>query len=158
MMWRNWVILAVPAAAMTRAPAMAASSSATASDRCRCAPRKLMLTACAFWMMKISTTMRATMPTISAVRTPLILVLIPRRPGAAWAGPRGGAEPLGAEPLGAEPLSEAGGRVMVAAGGATGSVMALLPMRTGTWAQMSGLPVADTDAWPDRPGVFECLK
>src|ERR1700749_1539291 len=118
---------AVPAAAMTRAPATAASSSATASDRCRCAPRKLMLTACAFWVMKISTRMRATMPTISATRTPLILVPIPRRRGADLAGWRGGAESLGAEPL-----AEAGGKVVVAAGGATDSVFVLLlPLLTG---------------------------
>src|SRR3984885_15926670 len=135
---------AVPAAAMTRAPATAASSSATASDRCRCAPRKLMLTACAFWMIKISTRMRATMPTISATRTPLILVPIPRRRGADLARGRGGAESLGAEPL-----AEAGGKVVVAAGGATDSVIALLlPLQTGTGAQLSRLPVADTGARP----------
>src|ERR1700733_9696722 len=140
---------------MTRAPATAASSSATASDRCRCAPRKLRLRGCAFWMIKISTRMRATMPTISATRTPLILVPIPRRRGADLARGRRG----GAESLGAEPLAEAGGKVVVAAGGATDSVIALLlPLRTGTGAQLSRLPVADTGARPDRPSVFQCLK
>ena len=90
------------------------------------------------------------MPTISATRTPLILVLIPRRRGADLVGWRGGAESLGAEPLG-----EAGGKVVVAAGGATDSVIALLlPLRTGTRAQLPKLPVADTGARPDRPSVF----
>ena len=68
-----------------------------------------MLTARAFWMMKISTTMRTAMPVISAVRMPLIRVCSPRRRGAAGAG-RGGAEPL----------AEAGGSVMVEACGAAG--------------------------------------
>src|SRR5271166_4046268 len=70
MIRRSWVIRAVPAAAIARAPAMAARSSATASDRCGCAPRKLMFTAWVFWMMKIITTVRAATPAIRAVRCP----------------------------------------------------------------------------------------
>src|SRR6185437_14374996 len=115
MIRRSWVIRAVPAAAITSAPAMAAISSATASDRRRCAPRKLMLTACAFWMMKISTTMRTAVPAISPVRMLLIFVRVRPRAGARGAG-------------GAEPLTEGGGRVLVAAGG---SVMACF-LRAGT--------------------------
>ena len=65
---------------------MAARSSATASDRRRWAPRKLMFTAWVFWMMKISTTMRIAMPAISAVRMPLIRVCSRPRRGACAAG------------------------------------------------------------------------
>jgi MFS family permease len=115
MICRSWVIRAVPAAAITSAPAMAASSSATASDKCRWAPRKLMLTAFAFWMMKMSTTTRTTMPAISAMRMLLIRVRSRRRGG------------CGAGTGGAEPLSDGGGRVLVAPGGVTGSVMTGLP-------------------------------
>src|SRR5580658_4734522 len=122
MIWRSSVIRAVPAAAISRAPAMAARSSATASDRRRWAPRKLMLTVCAFWMMKIITTMRPRAPAIRAVRMPLILVCIRRRVGADAGG--GGAG-------GAEPLAEGVGSVLVAPGGAGVSVMVLLPDGSG---------------------------
>src|SRR5260370_5662603 len=72
-----------------------------------------MFTACAFWMVKIITTMRATTPAISPVRRPLIRVCSRRRRGgrgADWGG-------------GAEPLAEGRGRVMVVGCGAAGSVM-----------------------------------
>src|SRR5579859_7377908 len=114
MVRRSWVIRAVPAAAMTRAPATAARSSATASDRCRCAPRKLMFTAWVFWTMKIITTIRATAPAIRPVRMLLIRVRAGRR-GGAWGG--GG---------GAEPLAEGGGSVLVVPCGSGVAVMALL--------------------------------
>src|ERR1039458_1096008 len=120
MVRRSWVIRAVPAAAITRAPAMAARNSATASDRRRCAPRKLMLTACAFWMMKIITTMRPRTPAIRPVRMPLILVCARRRGGACGGGG------------GAEPLAEGGGSVVVRSGGTGVSVMALLLSGVGT--------------------------
>src|SRR5271169_1138334 len=113
MIRRSWVIRAVPAAAIARAPAMAARSSATASDRCRCAPRKLMFTARAFWMMKIITTIRAATPAIRPVRMPLIRVRTGRLGGAWGAGGGGGAEPLG----------EGGGSVLMVS---CGAVMALL--------------------------------
>lgn len=71
------------------------------------------------------------MPAISAVRMPLILVCSPRRRGTVGAGWRGGAEPL----------AEAGGRVVAEACGAADSVMALLPLRTGTGAQVTRLPL-----------------
>ena len=87
MVIRSWVMRAVPAAAMMRAPAMAASSSATASDIRRCAPKKVMVTACAFSMMKMSTTMSTRAPAISAVRAvPIRLPLGPRGGGTADAG------------------------------------------------------------------------
>src|SRR5580700_4728461 len=118
MIRRSWVIRAVPAAAIARAPAMAARISATASDRCRSAPRKLMLTAWMFWMMKIITTIRATAPAIRPVRMPLIRVRS-GRPGGAWGAGGGG---------GAEPLGEGGGSVLVLPCGAGVAVMArLLP-------------------------------
>src|SRR5580693_9317259 len=119
MIRRSWVMRAVPAAAIARAPAMAARSSATASDRRRCAPRKLMFTASAFWMMKIINTVRMTTPAISPVRMALIRVRVGRRGGACGGGGGGGGE---------EPLSEGGGNVpVVACGGVSGvSVMALL--------------------------------
>ncbi len=119
MIRRNWVIRAVPAAAIARAPKMAARSSATASDRRRCAPRKLMFTACAFWMMKIITTARAATPVIRPVRIPLIRVRAGRREGAGGAGGFGGGG-------GAEPLAEGGGSVLVAPCGSGVAVMALL--------------------------------
>src|SRR5579871_2782474 len=105
MIRRSWVIRAVP---------VAARSSATASDRCRCAPRKLMFTAPVFWMTKIITTIRATTPAIRPVRTLLIRVRAGRR-GGAWGG--GG---------GAEPLAEGGGSVLVLPCGSGVAVMALL--------------------------------
>jgi hypothetical protein len=116
MIRRSWVIRAVPAAAIARAPTMAARSSATASDRCRCAPRKVMFTAWAFWMMKIITTIRAAAPAIRPVRMLLIRVRPGRRGGAWGAGGGGGAEPLG----------EGGGSVLVVPCGAGVAVMALL--------------------------------
>src|SRR5690349_7532713 len=78
-----------------------------------------MFTACAFWMMKISTTVRARTPTISAVRMPLIRVDSRSRLGAGAGGLAG-----------AEPLAEGGGRVPVPCGAAD-SVMALLPSGSG---------------------------
>src|ERR1700735_2691758 len=113
---RSWVIRAVPAAAISRAPAMAESNSATASDRRRCAPMELIVTAGALWMTKISTTMRRAMPAISAVRTPLIRVCAVLRGGACGEGGAGGAGPL----------AEGGGRVRVVLGGACCSVMGVL--------------------------------
>jgi hypothetical protein len=110
MIRRSWVIRAVPAAAITSAPAMAASSRATASDRCRWAPRKLMLTAFAFWMTKISTTANAAMPMISAVRMLLTLVRSPVR-GGTWG--------MG----GAEPLADGSGKVLGVPVGAAAAVM-----------------------------------
>ena len=68
-----------------------------------------MLTACAFWMMKISTTMRTAVPAISPVRMLLIFVRIRLRAGACGAG-------------GAEPLAEGGGRVLVEPDGAVMTV------------------------------------
>jgi len=81
-----------------------------------------MPTACAFWMMKIITTVRPAAPAISAVRMPLIRVCAGRSVG------RGG----GGGAWGAEPLAEGGGRVLVGPWGAGGSVMALLASRTGS--------------------------
>src|SRR5258708_18530341 len=81
-----------------------------------------MFTACAFWMVKIITTMRATTPAISPVRRPLIRVCSRRRRGACGADWGGGAEPL----------AEGRGRGLARACGAAGSVMALLSSRTGT--------------------------
>src|SRR5579859_995197 len=74
-----------------------------------------MLTACAFWVMKISTTMRTAVPAISPVRMLLIFVRIRLRAGACGAG-------------GAEPLAEGGGRVLV---GPDGMAMAYF-LRAGT--------------------------
>src|SRR6202045_2422395 len=125
MIRRSWVIRAVPAVAITRAPAMAARRSATASDRCRRAPRKLMFTARAFWMMKMITTIRIAAPAIRPVRMPLIRVRAGRRGGAWGAGLGGGAEPLG----------EGGGSVLVVLCGAGVSVMTrLLPEWSGSLA------------------------
>ena len=81
-----------------------------------------MFTACVFWMMKIITTMRTAKPAISPVRMPLIRVCMRRRRGAGGGGGGGG---------GLEPLAEGGGRVLVAACGAAGSVMGLLPSPVG---------------------------
>jgi hypothetical protein len=117
MIRRSWVIRAVPAAAIASAPAMAARSSATASDRRRCAPRKSMSTARAFWMMKIINTMRPATPAISAVRKALIRVRV-GRPGGACGGGGGGGGP--------EPLAEGGGSALVAPCGVGVAVMALL--------------------------------
>ena len=72
-----------------------------------------MSTAWAFWMMKITTTMRAATPTIRAVRMALIRERV-GRPGGACGG--GG---------GAEPLAEGGGSVLVLPCGGV-SVMTLL--------------------------------
>jgi hypothetical protein len=119
MIRRSWVMRAVPAAAITSAPAMAARNKATARDSWRCAPRKLMFTACAFWIMKISTAVRARTPTISQVRMPLIRVESRSRFGAVTSGLAG-----------AEPLAEGGGRVPVAGD----SVMTLLPSGSWDWA------------------------
>ena len=86
-----------------------------------------MFTACAFWMMKIITTMRAAMAAIRPVRMPLIRVRSARRAGGC--GATGGGR--------AEPLREGGGTVVVAACGAAGSVMAVFPPRgraVRTWA------------------------
>src|SRR5258708_330348 len=121
MIRRSWVIRAVPAAAMIRAPAMAARNSATASDRRRCAPRKLMLTACAFWMMKIITTIRPAKAAMRLVRMPLIRVCILAVLSAGAGGGAGG---------GLEPLAEGGGNgsvLVVPRGDTGGSVMAVLP-------------------------------
>ncbi len=43
------------------------------------APRKLIFTACEFWMMNITSTISARTPPIKAVRAPLIEVRSPRR-------------------------------------------------------------------------------
>src|SRR5580692_7622684 len=88
-----------------------------------------MLTACAFWMMKISTTMSRAVPAISAVRMLLILVRIGLRAGASGAG-------------GAEPLVEGGGRVLV---GPDGVVIAYF-LRAGTGV------AGDLWRFPWRPG------
>jgi len=77
-----------------------------------------MFTVCAFWMMKISTTIRAATLAISPVRMLLIWVDSRRRWGAAGAA-------------GADPLAERGGRVLVVLCGAADSVMALLLSRSG---------------------------
>src|SRR5580704_2738069 len=91
MIRRSSAIRAVPAAAISSAPEIAARNSATASDRRRWAPRKLILTVCVFWMMKINTTVRPAVPAINAVRIPLIRVW----PGLAWGlGSSGGTCPL----------------------------------------------------------------
>ena len=94
MTMRSCVIRAVPAAAINRAPAMAAISRATARDTRTWAPRKLIFTASAFWIMKITSTIRARTLTIKAVRALLIEVrsrrrLVPRpwRAGRSAAGP-----------------------------------------------------------------------
>ncbi len=82
-----------------------------------------MFTAWAFWMMKISTTMRAaTAAMISPVRMPLIRVRSRPRTGACGADEGGGAEPL----------ADGSGRVLVAVGGAAGSVRAMRSSRMAT--------------------------
>ena len=68
-----------------------------------------MFAACAFWMMKITTTMRAATPAMSPVRIPLIRVCSRGR-GAGDGGGGGGADPL----------AEGGGRVLVVPCGAVG--------------------------------------
>src|SRR5580693_4187834 len=147
MIRRSWVMRAVPAAAIARAPAMAAKSSATASDRCRCAPRKLMSTAWAFWMMKIINTMRAATPTISPVRMALIRVRAGRRGDACGGGGEGG---------GAEPLGEGGGSVLlvVACGGV--AVMALLLSGWGGPQNDWPAPLRPGAAWPSA-AAYRCL-
>jgi hypothetical protein len=76
----------------------------------------MRLTACAFWMMKISTAMRTAVPAISPVRMLLVFVRIRLRAGACGAGTGG-----------AEPLADGAGRVLVVPAGAAGSVMGVLP-------------------------------
>src|SRR5580658_874249 len=146
MICRSWVIRAVPAAAISSAPAMAASKSATASDRCRCAPRKLMVTAFAFWMMKISTTARTAAPAISATR--MLLIRLRSRPGL---GARGGG--------GAEPFGDGGGRVLVVPAGAAGSVITGLPQERRTWVavDLAWFPLVTPGGWPltaTDPGAY----
>jgi hypothetical protein len=104
-----------------------------------------MLTACAFWMMKISTTMRATVPAISPVRMLLIFVRVRPRADAREAG-------------GAEPLAEGGGRVLVAAGGgAVGSFMArFLRGDRGRWRPVP-VPLATPGSWPPAAADPRCL-
>jgi len=98
------VIRAVPAAAINRAPAMAAISRATARDTRTWAPRKLIFTAAAFWIMKITSTISARTLTIKAVRALLIEVRSRRR--------RTGAAAVGGGAVGgAEPLADGGGSV-----------------------------------------------
>ncbi len=82
---------------------MAATSRATARDTRTWAPRKLIFTASAFWIMKITSTIRARTLTIKAVRALLIEVRSRRRTGAAVEG--------GAVGCGAEPLTDGGGSV-----------------------------------------------
>ena len=85
-----------------------------------------MLTACAFWMMNISTTMRTAVPAISATRMLLIFVCIRLRAGARGAG--------GA--AGAEPLADGGGKVPV---GPDGALMAcFLDRKPGSLATCGG--------------------
>ena len=72
---------------------MAAISRATARDSRTWAPRKLIFTASAFWILKITSTISARTPTIKAVRALLIEVRGRRRRTGAAAG-GGGAEPL----------------------------------------------------------------
>jgi hypothetical protein len=74
--------------------------------------------------------MRMAKPAISPVRMPLIRVCVRRRRGACGAGGGGGLEPL----------AEGGGRVLVVACGAAGSVMGLLPRQwdTGWLRTMTG--------------------
>src|SRR5258708_27410208 len=106
-----------------------------------------MFTACAFWMVKSITTMRATTPAISPVRRPLIRVCSRRRRGgrgADWGG-------------GAEPLAEGRGRVMVVGCGAAGSVMALLSSRTGAELEDLGHRGADPGTLPRSAAVTPCL-
>jgi hypothetical protein len=109
---------AVPAAAMISAPAMAARSRATASDKRRCAPRKLRSTACAFWMMKIITTIKPATAAMRLVRMPLIRVCVRpdlggRSAGGIW---------------GDVPLADCGGSVVVALFEVGCSLLALLPL------------------------------
>src|SRR5689334_25150120 len=68
MVRRNWVLRAVPAAAVTSAPATAATSKAAAKDTLACAPKKMTGTAWAFWTTKITSKIRAPMPAISHIR------------------------------------------------------------------------------------------
>src|SRR5438105_10946656 len=90
-----------------------------------------MLTACAFWMTKISTTVRAAVPAISPVRMPLIFVRIRLRPAACGAGAGG-----------AEPLADGGGMVLVVPRGAVGSVMAcILQSGTGVAGDLRRFPL-----------------
>src|SRR5580698_7273721 len=143
MIRRSWVIRAVPAAAMSSAPPMMASSSATASDRRRWAPRKLMLTALAFWMTKITTTMRMAMPAISALYMLLILVRSGLRGGACGRDCAGGAVPL----------ADGSGRALGALVGAAGAVMTVF-LQSG---DRSRFP-ATLGCWPptaaDSQGLF----
>src|ERR1700751_5805555 len=103
-----------------------------------------MLTACAFWMMKISTTMRAAVPAISPVRMLLIFVRVRPRAGARGAG-------------GAEPLAEGGGRVLVVPGGAAGSVMGCFLRRgPGSLAACAG-SLGGPGSWPPAAAGPRCL-
>src|SRR4051794_9912060 len=138
---RSWVILAVPAAAISRAPATAAKSRATPSDRRRWAPRKLMLTACGFWTTKASTTTRPMKAAISVARTPLIRV----RTGLG-AGLGTGLDSSG----GACPFGDGGGRMPVVPSGAGGLVIALL--LAGAGGDSALLPCA-----PGVAAVFDCF-
>ena len=65
---------------------MTAISRATARDIRTWAPRKLIFTASAFWMMKITSTIRARKPTIKAVRALLTEVRSRRRRSGAATG------------------------------------------------------------------------
>jgi hypothetical protein len=101
-----------------------------------------MFTACAFWMMKIITTARATTPVIRPVRMPLIRVLTGRRGGAGGTGGLGGGG-------GAEPLTEGGGSVLVAPCGSGVAVMALLLPEWERAAERLGGSAADP-GWASR--------
>lgn len=90
MVRRGRVIRAVPAAVIPSAPAMAATSRARARDTLPCAPKKVMCTAWAFWLMKITSRMRAPMPAISRIR--MLAIRVGRRRARGAGG--GLAEPL----------------------------------------------------------------
>ena len=86
---------------------MRAISRATARDTRTWAPKKLIFTASAFWIMKTTSTISARTLTIKAVRALLIEVRSRRRRTGAAAAAVGG----GAVGGGAEPLADGGGSV-----------------------------------------------
>jgi len=85
---RSWVIRAVPAAAMTSAPAMAAISRATARGQAGVRAEEADVHGVGVLMMKITSRMRAPKPAISPMRMLAIRVGRPRRWGAGG-GPGG---------------------------------------------------------------------
>src|ERR1700733_411797 len=64
---RSWKIRAVPAITVISPPQMAANRIATPSGRFQCQPRKAKFADVVFWVTKVSSTIRISMPTGRAV-------------------------------------------------------------------------------------------